>query len=125
MKFCSEGGCAGVAAVGDFCEAHTDPSTRAARNTTPRHPLDKWYSRACWKGPNGVRGLKIRRCPNCEICGAPAKDVHHTRPWKDAADWFVFMGGIDLEFLQSLCKKCHAAITMREMQFGPDQKSER
>jgi|ERR1019366_5106345 hypothetical protein len=126
MKFCSEGGCVGIAVSGNFCPEHLDPLQRKERNT-PRHEMDAWYRRACWKGKNGVRALKIRRNPLCETpgCGNKACDVHHTRPWKDTRDWFIFMGGIDMQFLQSLCKRCHSAITMKEFQFGPDQKQER
>jgi hypothetical protein len=123
MKFCEEGGCVGIAVTGNFCPLHTDPVNRKERNT-PRHPMDKWYQLAVWKGPYGVRGMKIRRNPVCETpgCGRKAEDVHHTRPWKDTEDWFVFLGGIDMEFLQSLCKKCHSAITMKELMLGPEQK---
>ncbi len=124
MRMCEEGGCVGIAVTGNFCPAHVDPLNRKVRNT-PRHEMDKWYRLAIWRGPFGVRGMKIRRNPLCEICGARAQDVHHTREWKDTRNWFVFLGGIDMEFLQSLCKKCHSAITMKELMFGPDRKTER
>jgi hypothetical protein len=124
LNFCAEGGCVGIATTGRFCPAHLDPTARQERNT-PRHVSDAWYARAAWKGPHGVRLYKLKRNPQCEICGNKATDVHHTRPWKDTRDWFVFMGGIDMQFLQSLCKRCHSAITMKEFQFGPDQKQGR
>ncbi len=124
MKFCAEGGCPGIATTGDFCESHKEATTRKTQNA-PRHVQDKWYALAAWKGPYGVRAYKLKRNPQCEICGAAAQDVHHLRPWKDSASWFVFMGGIDMEFLQSLCKRCHARITMNEFQFGPGKKLER
>lgn len=126
VNFCAEGGCPGLALTGNFCELHSDPLKRAVRNT-PRHESDAWYRKAIWKGPHGVRGMKIRRNPICETpgCGMTATDVHHTRPWKDSRDWFIFLGGIDMEFLQSLCKRCHSAITMKEFQLGPEQKQER
>jgi len=120
MKFCAEGGCNGVAVMGDFCEAHVDPVNRKVRNT-PRHELDKWYRLAIWKGPYGVRGMKIRRNPMCETpgCGKRAVDVHHRDgSWKETRNWFLFLGGYDLENLMSLCKQCHSRITMQEMQYG-------
>lgn len=124
MRFCAEGRCAGIAVTGDFCDAHKDAPTRAPHNQ-PHHVQDRWYGLACWKGPNGVRRYKLKRNPQCEICGVLAQDVHHLKPWKDSANWFIFMGGIDMEFLQSLCKGCHAKITVSEFQFGPDKKLER
>lgn len=120
MKFCSEGGCTGIAVTGAFCELHVDPLKRATRNA-PRHERDAWYTRKEWRGVYGVRGMKIRRNPMCEIagCGKRATDVHHIDgSWKENGNWFLFLGGYDLENLQSLCKSCHARITMEEMQYG-------
>ena len=124
MNFCQEGGCVGIAVTGNFCPDHVDPINRRERNT-PRHVNDAWYRLAAWRGVYGVRNHKIRRNPQCEICGKKAEQVHHLRPWKDAGDWFLFLGGIDMEFLQSLCRKCHSAITWRELMYGPDQKQGR
>ncbi len=131
MKFCEEGQCAGIAATGNFCPLHSDPVNRKERNA-PRHAMDAWYRRREWRGVYGVRGMKIRRNPICEFvetdgthCTRRACDVHHTRPWKDTEDWFVFLGGIDMEFLQSLCKRHHSGITMHELMFGPDKKLEK
>ena len=91
MKFCSEFGCPDVALTGDFCEKHSEATARKTQNA-PRHAQDKWYGLAAWKGPYGVRAYKLKRNPQCEICGAAAQDVHHLRPWKDAADLVRFHG---------------------------------
>lgn len=120
MRLCDEGGCSGIALTGNFCPLHTDPLKRKKRNA-PRHVNDAFYRRAAWKGPYGVRGMKIRRNPICEIpgCGKRATQVHHLREeWKENGDWFLFLGGIDMEFLQSLCASCHARISMQQMQYG-------
>ena len=126
MKFCAEGGCADVALTGNFCNLHSDPLKRAVRNT-PAHVNDAWYGRKEWGGKYGIRGIKIRRNPFCEMegCQNRANQVHHLKPWKDASDWFLFLGGYDCEFLQSLCAPCHSRITSREMIFGPDKKEAR
>src|SRR5208283_6183292 len=101
MRFCAEGGCPDVAVTGNFCAVHSDPLKRAAHNTQP-HVNSAWYGRAEWKGKYGVRQMKLHRNPFCEICKIrKASQVHHTRPeWKEKGDWFLFLGGYDLEFLQ-------------------------
>jgi hypothetical protein len=107
-NLCAVGGCTGIAYTGRFCAAHVGTVTRPARPA-----IDSWYSRAAWCGPYGVRGYKLRRDPLCEIdgCTKPATDVHHTKDWKASASWFIFMGGNDMEFLQSLCHGHHSEIT--------------
>ena len=119
MKFCEENLCPDVAITGHFCPLHSDVMNRKERNA-PRHVNDKWYTRKEWRGVFGVRKYKLLRNPQCEIegCKHRATQVHHLREWKDTADWFLFMGGIDMQFLQSLCASCHARISMQIMQYG-------
>ena len=113
--FCSEPGCVGIANTGKFCPAHVADNYLKRQNAT-RPDIDSWYSRAAWRGPHGVRRFKLHRFPICETpgCGKPSTEVHHTRDWKLTRDWFVFMGGIDMEFLQALCHECHSRVTLEE-----------
>jgi hypothetical protein len=111
MNFCSESGCPGIAKTGNFCEQHQSAASRTARQ-----PSDPWYGRSEWRGKFGVRLYKLKQNPLCENCGAKASQVHHTRDeWRVTRDWFLFMGGYNMEFLQSLCGKCHSEITMKQI----------
>lgn len=114
-SFCSEPGCAGLALTGKFCDSHKADNYSKRRM---RPECDRWYSLAAWCGPYGVRGYKLRTSPMCETpdCGKMSTDVHHTKDWKETRDWFVFMGGINMEFLQALCHECHSRITLKEIQ---------
>jgi hypothetical protein len=111
MRFCEEPKCPNIAKTGNFCEVHSASSAR-----TVKQPSDPWYSRKEWRGKFGVRLFKLKRNPMCELCGAKASQVHHLRDeWKVTRDWFLFMGGYNMEFLQSLCGKCHSEITMQQI----------
>lgn len=61
-----------------------------------------WYRKVYllsehWKG---LRKMKLKINPRCEICGVKRKlDVHHLR-YKNIYDVLV-------EDLQTLCRKCH------------------
>jgi 5-methylcytosine-specific restriction enzyme A len=65
------------------------------------------YNLAIWRGPNGVRAMKLRHDPMCEVtgCTRPATTVDHRRAHK--GDYFLFCGGIDFANLRSLCKPHH------------------
>jgi 5-methylcytosine-specific restriction endonuclease McrA len=72
----------------------------------------KLYARAAWRGPCGVRLMKLRRDPMCEApgCRRPATVVDHHHPHR--GDWCLFLGGVgtpDNPFpnLVSLCKPHH------------------
>jgi len=83
---------------------------QAARVPTPDDrpsPSKRGYGRR-WRR---LRLMKLRRDPLCAKCGGPATEVHHVQAKRD--------GGSDaLDNLQSLCKPCHSAITMRECWVG-------
>jgi|SRR5580658_719681 5-methylcytosine-specific restriction endonuclease McrA len=70
---------------------------------------DKLYGRAIWRGPNGVRGLKLRRDPMCEVlgCTRPAAAVDHRIAHH--GDFSLFCGGVNLENLRSLWQQHHDA----------------
>jgi hypothetical protein len=112
MQFCHITGCPGIARTGVFCEAHKSPTAR-----TERARSDPWYGRKEWRGRWGIRRFKLKRNPICEVCNVNhATQVHHLRDeWRVTRDWFLFMGGYNMEYLQSLCAKCHSAITMNQI----------
>lgn len=111
MKFCAEPGCPNITKTGAFCEQHESSATR-----TVRPPSDPWYAKAAWRGKFGIRRWKLKQNPLCESCGKPASQIHHTDDtWKVTRNWFVFLGGFNGELLQSLCTKCHSAITMNQI----------
>ena len=133
MRFCDGDGCTDVAKTGNFCAVCAAKQQPAK---SKRHPRDAWYQRAAWRGPYGVRRWFIKYHTVCEFieadgtaCTAKSEDVHHTIGWKDVEDehaaWLIFLGGIQGEFFQALCHRHHAAITMKEMIFGPNQKESR
>jgi len=123
MKFCDFTNCPNVAETGHFCAEHKDTPRVDARQ---RHPNDRFYGLAAWKGKYGVRRYKLLRNPICEFveqngtqCTHKAQDVHHIdSSWKETGDFRLFMGGIDMENLQSLCKPHHSAITMQQIKDG-------
>lgn len=75
----------------------------------------RWYSRQIWKGPSGVRAMKLRRDPICEVigCHKPATCVDHRTAFMtgktEAERWHLFLGGIDLANLRSCCQGHHDA----------------
>jgi 5-methylcytosine-specific restriction endonuclease McrA len=113
-EFCAEGGCNGIAETGKFCPLHIADNYIKRKNAA-RPERDSWYNRAAWRGPYGVRGYKLRRNPMCERCPAVAEQVHHRdSSWKTTGNWFLFMGGVDMENLESLCAPCHSKVTFEE-----------
>jgi 5-methylcytosine-specific restriction endonuclease McrA len=106
LSFCAEPGCTFIATNSRFCPAHTGNNYQSHRN---RHP---WYARRIWRSK--IRPMKLARNPICEGCGLrPATDVHHIdESWKVNEDWPLFLGGVDLQNLRSLCHECHSAITL-------------
>ena len=75
IRFCTEDGCTGVASTGSYCPLHIQPSTRTS--TRERHVNDRFYARAAWKGPYGVRAYKWRRNPICEYVAANGTKCTH------------------------------------------------
>jgi hypothetical protein len=130
LRFCAEDGCPGIANTGSYCQAHQKPSSRTLTRSE-RHPNDRFYARAAWKGKFGVRAYKWRRNPICEYveadgtkCTHATEDIHHIDgSWKETGDWTLFLGGKGtLENpcpnLMSLCKKHHSEITMQQIKDG-------
>jgi hypothetical protein len=111
MNFCGEPKCPNIVKHGAFCDDHKNVAAR-----TVRLPADPWYGKSAWRGRYGVRRYKLKQNPMCEICGNPATQVHHTDDsWKVTRSWFIFLGGYNMEFLQSVCGPCHSEITMKQI----------
>jgi len=82
-----------------------------------RHGLwSELYGSIEWKS---LRDLKLRETPYCEICGAPATEVHHIKPHNGDLDLFM-----DYNNLASLCHSCHAKETQKESEVRRRQNSE-
>jgi hypothetical protein len=110
FKFCSRGGCTGIAENGKFCAACQESGAGKRLQTSV---YDRWYDTSAWR--RTIRPYKLRHDPMCEGCLIkPATDVHHKDgSWKVTGDWRLF---ISQENLASLCHECHSAITMKENQ---------
>ena len=114
LSYCDQPGCSGLAKTGKFCPAHKENNYQRDR-VAMRPDLDRWYKRAAWCGSYGVRGYKLRRDPMCEVtnCQELATDVHHKDDsWKETGDWSLFIGGVNMSNLQSLCHGHHSKITL-------------
>lgn len=64
----------------------------------------KWYLNTYLKSDNWKRKRAIvlkRDNFKCQICGAPATQVHHKKYYKNA------LGKEHIEHLISVCNKCH------------------
>lgn len=72
------------------------------------------YNRAAWRGPRGVRALKLRRDPICEVTGCRKPATHVDHRVKHNGDWTLFIGGVGttenpMPNLRSLCQSHHDA----------------
>jgi 5-methylcytosine-specific restriction endonuclease McrA len=103
---------------GGYCDAHRESNQRTRQASDRGHAL---YSTVLWRDTKrGFQMNKPERAYVCqsidpttnEICGRRAKIVHHTIPHR--GDIFIFMGGIDYEFLAGCCQACHNRETARE-----------
>lgn len=64
------------------------------------------YNSPKWKA---LRNGKLKEQPTCEICGAPATEVHHKVAHRGNMDLFL-----DWDNLMSICNKCHRLQTIKE-----------
>ena len=74
---------------------------------TARH--NAWstmYASPKWKA---LRDAKLREEPYCQICGAPATEVHHIQPHNGDPELFYDSGN-----LMSICHSCHVKETQKE-----------
>jgi 5-methylcytosine-specific restriction endonuclease McrA len=123
---CNERSCPNrTNARGGYCEVHQKNNQRTRQASDRGHAL---YSTALWRKVK--RGFQMKYperawvCqsidPNTkQMCGRPAKIVHHTIPHR--GDLFIFMGGIDFELLAGACQACHNRETAREQQDIPEE----
>jgi 5-methylcytosine-specific restriction enzyme A len=117
---CREAGCGGrTTARNGRCEAHQSSADR--RPSLPgRERWSGWYSLAIWqKVKAAFRARYPDRAIMCQHrdangvqCHRPATDIDHVVPHR--GDWQLFLGGVDYDNLQGLCKAHHSAKTVRE-----------
>lgn len=77
-------------------------------------PGREFYSKAIWRGPNGLRRQQLGRQPLCERHLAKgmvvaADTVNHRVPHK--GDWALFVNPANHE---STCKACHDSLIQAE-----------
>jgi len=80
-----------------------------------RHAL---YSMWQWRGPRGIRAMRLSEEPLCRTCLAAgrytaATDVDHIEPHRGNVEKFL-----NYENTQSLCKSCHSRKTLGEANRG-------
>lgn len=112
-KLCKANGCFRLAEVGrKYCQLHEymeqeDRERDLARfkDFTPSL-WRKFYDSPRWRA---MAEKKRQETPNCEICGAPATEIHHLIPHRGDPELFFDYGN-----LQALCHRCHTEQTKRE-----------
>jgi 5-methylcytosine-specific restriction protein A len=101
--YCSYPGCNRVAEQGTRCTEHR----RKAGGTHKLTRTQRGYSNRWLR----LRKRWIRAHPKCNHCGRLADEVDHIIPHRGDAKLLF-----DSSNLQSLCKRCHAAKTVKERQ---------
>lgn len=100
MRQCLQPGCPAVIERGRYCAAHSRaPIPRPDdRESAARRGYDRrWRS---------ARAAYAASHPTCEVCGAPAVEVHHVVPLSRG-------GSSDARNLRALCLSCHR-LTRRD-----------
>ena len=121
-KICKAPGCTRLCDMGkSYCIEHQslefkDREKRGAYQTAQHGRWDEMYNSPKWRK---LRAEKLRQCPQCEKCGAPATEVHHVLPHN--GDWDLFL---DTDNLMSICHACHLKETQRESNIRKRQKAE-
>lgn len=77
----------------------------------------QFYASTLWRN---IRLLKLSQDPLCEICSCKehpvsSQEVHHKQRIQDYPTYFE---ACKLENLQSCCKSCHSAITIKENNYN-------
>lgn len=110
LRPCRHRGCRNLSRTG-WCEDHAAEGIRKAERRISAE-YHAWYSKAIWTKRLRPEHLLIE--PFCRTCAArgirtQAEVVDHIQPFRGSWELFV-----DQANLQSLCKSCHDAKTMRE-----------
>lgn len=98
-----------------YCVTHANYKAERVKFLRERRPWDRWYNWAIW---DKLRHMCLTRDPICQwvehgvACTRPATDVDHVVAHK--GNWDLFVGGVNLQNLQSLCHEHHAVKTARE-----------
>lgn len=93
----------------------TDKEKAWASRRDGRHAL---YNLWQWRGPKGIRRMRLDADPLCVEClkekrYTAATEVDHIEPHGGDMDKFL-----DYDNTASLCKSCHSRKTMREQSGG-------
>ena len=102
LKPCNKIGCNELS-YNAYCEKHNSVKEKRKPQST-----DGFYRTQDWKKTSKqYRAYK----PNCEICGKPARLVHHKTTLKQLLS--KGLDGCDWQYLQSVCWSCHEKVTHR------------
>lgn len=121
-SICKAPGCTRLCDKGEsYCIEHRslairDRERRGAYQTAAHGRWDDMYNSPKWRQ---LRAEKLRQCPQCEVCGADATEVHHIKPHN--GDWDLFLNP---DNLLSICHACHLKETQRESVQRKRQKAE-
>ena len=108
LRPCRKPGCPELTRDG-WCHAHKPKDSRG-RESAEWHKL---YLLPIWR--DDLRPTQLLLEPFCRECAkrklrTPATEVDHVKPHRGV--WALF---VDRSNLQSLCRSCHSAKTMREL----------
>jgi 5-methylcytosine-specific restriction protein A len=113
---CRKPGCAELVSKAGFCERHRKEKHRANKQVVSQdyRERNRFYQRALWKR---IRAVQLQLEPLCRACRkqgrlVAAEVVDHIIPFNDDKDPL----SVDKTNLQSLCKSCHNAKTLKETQ---------
>lgn len=89
-----------------YCPKHQEIYERQGRSRRAEKRSSGFYSRVAWKK---LRSSQLNLEPFCTLCDLPGDTVDHITPHQGNPDLFF-----DSSNLQTLCKRCHDAVTTLE-----------
>ena len=81
--------------------------SRAPRNTRKHSKRLSSHDRGYDKHWKRIRGIHLRKFPDCVVCGLPGNEVDHIQPISERPDLRLSMAN-----LRTLCKKHHSRRTV-------------
>lgn len=115
MKICKAAGCCRLVPMDSghkYCIEHQSlerAELERRKNYYHKAGHNLWYELYNLPEWKTLRSQKLREQPCCEMCGAPATEVHHMRPHNGDRDLFL-----DYDNLMSICHSCHVRETQKE-----------
>ncbi len=115
MRICKATGCTRLVDFDSghkYCTEHqalerAELERRKVYYHKARH--NQWYELYNLPEWKTLRAQKLKEQPYCEVCGAPATEVHHLQPHN--GDKYLFLC---YDNLASICHSCHVRETQKE-----------